>query len=232
MGLFSSTPLTHFPVVKGKRLDGTDVQFPHDLPSDATLLVLSFMDDRDPLSDQWARLGERIMEQHPDRFSVLEVPVVNIKLKLLGGLATMGIRNQVEGEMEHARTVPLFVDLKPFQKKLKVKTRGVYPILVARDGRIAWRGEDAIDMDEITELEAAVAEVLAAPVPDVTEHPEIDIDDEPVPDDDLSEEDDLGDGVEDSDLDVEAVDGDSVDVLPVDGDAVDDDTIDGRPEAE
>ncbi len=173
MSLFSSDPLTHFPVVKGKRLDGTEVQFPYDLPSDATLLVVSFMDDRDPLSDQWARLGERIKERHPDRFSVIEVPVVNVKLKLLGGLATMGIRGQVDDDAEHARTVPIFVDLKPFQKKLKVKTRGVYPMLVARDGRIAWRGEDEIDMDEITALEDAVVDLLAAPVPDVTEHPDV-----------------------------------------------------------
>ena len=173
MGLFSSDPLSHFPVVSGKRLGGDDVRFPHDLPADATLLILSFMDDRDPLSDQWARLGERIAEQHPDRFRVLEVPVVNAKLKMLGGLATMGIRGQVESDDEHARTVPIYVDLKRFQKKLKLKTRGVYPMLLARDGRIAWRGEDAIDMDEITELEAAVAAVLGAPVPDVTEHPDV-----------------------------------------------------------
>ncbi len=173
MGLFSSDPLSHFPVVNGKRLDGADVRFPHDLPADATLLILSFMDDRDPLSDQWARLGERIAEQHPDRFSVLEVPVVNAKLKMLGGLATVGIRGQVESDDEHARTVPIYVDLKRFQKKLKVKTRGVYPMLLARDGRIAWRGEDAIDMDEVTELEAAVAEVLGAPVPDITGHPDV-----------------------------------------------------------
>lgn len=201
MGLFSSSPATHFPVVKGKRLDGTPVRYPHDLPSDATLLVLSFMDDRDPLSDQWARLGERIEERHPERFSVVEVPVVNAKLKLLGGLATMGIRNQVDDETEHARTTPIFVDIKPFQKKLKVKTRGVYPMLVARDGRIVWRGEDAIDMEEITELEAAVTEMLAAPVPDITEHPDIDdLDDDTLEMDDpaqtITESGDLGDDVE------------------------------------
>lgn len=174
MGLFSSAPVSHFPIVKGKRLDGTAVRFPDDLPADATLLILSFQDDRDPLSDQWARLAERIADVHEGRFSVLEVPVVSIKLKLLGGFATMGIRGQVEGDDEHARTVPIFVDVKPFQRKLKVKSNGVYPILVARDGRIAWRGEDHIDMDEVEELEAAVQEVLAAPIPSPTDHPDAD----------------------------------------------------------
>lgn len=177
MGFFSSDSATHFPVVKGKRLNGEDVRFPHDLPSDATLLVLSFQDDRDPLSDQWARLAERIAEGHDGRFSVVEVPVVNAKLKLLGGLATMGIRGQVDTDQEHDRTIPIYADLKPFQRKLDVKTGGVYPILVARDGRIAWRGEGEIDMDEVTDLEAAVADVLAAPLPPLTDHPDIDEDD-------------------------------------------------------
>ena len=116
------------------------------------------------------------------------MPVVNNKLKLLGGLATVGIRGQVETDQEHARTVPIFVDLKTFQKQLKVKTKGVYPILVARDGRIAWRGEDAIDMDEITELEAAVVEVLDAPVPPVTDHPDVDDAEEEDPSEAVSEE--------------------------------------------
>ena len=220
MGLFSSDPVSHFPVVNGKRLDGTDVRFPHDLPSDATLLILSFMDDRDPLSDQWARLGERIAEQHPERFSVLEVPVVNAKLKLLGGLATMGIRGQVETDDEHARTVPIYVDPKPFQKKLKVKSKGVYPILVARDGRIAWRGEDAIDMDEIAELEAAVAELLDSPVPDVTGHPDIDPEADEDPEGDGAEPEGDGDEPE-GDGDEPEGDGDEPEASEPDGETQD-----------
>ena len=170
-------PATHFPVVKGRRLDGTKVRFPHDLPADATLLIVSFLDDLDPLADQWARLGERLVGPHDGRFAVLELPVVSAKLKLLGDLATMGVRGQVETEEERERTVPIFVDVKPFRKTLQLKARDVYPILVARDGRIAWRGDGDIDMDEVTELEAAIGEVLAAPVPPLTAHPDVDEDD-------------------------------------------------------
>ena len=178
MGLFSSKPLSHFPVVKGRRLDGTAVRFPHDLPADATLLIVAFQDDLDPLSDQWARLGERVAEAHAGRVATVEAPVVNRALKFMGDFATMGLRGQVESEAERARTVPLFVDVKPFRKKLKVKTGDVTAFLLARDGRIAWRGEGDIDMDEVRELEAAVAEVLAAPVPPLTDHPDIDDPDE------------------------------------------------------
>jgi hypothetical protein len=164
MGLFSrSEPATHFPPAQGRRLDGTDVAFPDDLPADATLLVVLFRDDLDPLADQWARLGARLADAHGERVAVVEAPVVNKKLKFLGGLATTGIRGQVETDAERERTVPLYVDVKAFRKALGLKDTGdVYAFLVARDGRIAWRGEGDIDLDEVGALEAAVLGVLDA----------------------------------------------------------------------
>ena len=174
MGLFSSTPATHFPLVSGRTLDGDDVRFPQDLPADATLVIVSFLDDLDPLSDQWARLGDRIGDRLDGRFAVVEAPVVGRAFKLLGDLGTIGIRGQVEDDDERSRTIPLYVDKKVFRKALALKTSDVYAFLLARDGRIAWRGEGAIDMDEIADLEAAVGDVLAAPVPPATDHPDVD----------------------------------------------------------
>lgn len=200
MGLFSrAEPTSHFPRVRGKRLDDTDVRFPQDLPADATLLVVSFRDDLDPLADQWARLGDRLADVHGDRVATVETPVVNKKLKLLGGLATLGIRGQVQSEEEKDRTVPIFVDVKAFRKELGLKGSGdVYAFLVARDGRIAWRGEGEIDMDEVDDLEAAVQEVLDAPVPSARDHPDAEADD--IEDDAdaslLSDETDSGESIE------------------------------------
>lgn len=174
MGLFSSSPASHVPLLKGRRLDGTDVRFPQDLPADATLLILLFQDDLDPLADQWARLGDRIAETHGDRFAVLELPVVSTKMKLLGELGTLGIRGQIETDEERERTVPVYTDVKAFRKALKLKSSDVTAVLVARDGRIAWRGDGNIDMDEVQGLEAAVLEVLSLPVPDPEDHPDLD----------------------------------------------------------
>ena len=174
MGLFSSAPATHFPLATGRTLDGDDVRFPQDLPGDATLLIVYFQDDLDPLADQWARLGERMTEPLDGRLAVVEAPIVGRTFKLLGDLGTMGIRGQVDDEAEHARTIPLYVDTKVFRKTLSIKTGDVYAFLLARDGRIAWRGEGAIDMDEIHDLEAAVADVLASPIPPPTDHPDLD----------------------------------------------------------
>ena len=175
MGLFTrSEPVGHFPRAVGKHLGtGAEVQFPDDLPADATLLVVAFRDDLDPLSDQWARLGDRLVDAHGDRMGVWELPVVNAKLKVFGKLATMGIRGQIHSEDERQRTVPLYVDTKAFRKALRLKTQGdVYAFLVDRAGRIAWRGEGDIDMGEVEALEQAVQDVLSAPVPAPSEHPD------------------------------------------------------------
>ena len=188
MGLFSKDPATHFPLVSGRRLDGTDVRYPQDLPADATLLVVLFQDALDPLADQWARLGGRIREAHGDRFAVVEAPVSSKKMKLLGDLGTLGIRGQIESDEERARTVPLYADVKKLRKRLQLKSGDVYAFLLRRDGGIAWRGEGDIDMDEVQELEAAVADVLSSPVPDPADHPDLEDDEaeetSPDPDDD------------------------------------------------
>ena len=170
MGFFSSADdATHFPAVSGRRIDGTDVELPRDLPADATLLVVAFRDDLDPVSDQWAALGERIASAHDGRVAVWETPVVDHKMKLLGGLATVGIRGELDDARERERTVVLYVDKTVFRKTLGIKTSEVVAFLVHRDGEIVWRGEDTIEMDEITGLEAAVADVLAAPRAAVTD---------------------------------------------------------------
>lgn len=178
MGFFSSDPVTHFPLVEGRRLDGTDVRFPQDLPADATLAVVLFQDALDPLADQWARLGDRLGGVYGDRFAVIETPIVSRKMKMLGDLGTMGIRGQIDSDAERDRTIPLYVDVKALRKTLGLKTGDVYAFLLARDGRIAWRGEGDIDMEEVQELEAATADVLAAPVPPVTDHPDLDAEEE------------------------------------------------------
>ena len=163
MGLFTSDdPATHFPEVKGVQLDGTAVAFPDDFPADANLLIVAFRDALDPLADQWARLGERLRETHGNRLAVRELPVVAKSLKLFGGLATIGVRGQIDDAAERERTVPIFVDKKVFCKALACSDQGdVYVFLVDREGRIAWRGDGDIEMDEISSLEGAVERVLS-----------------------------------------------------------------------
>lgn len=155
---------THFPEVRGTRLDGTPVAIPADLPADATVLVVSFRGDLDPVSDQWARLVERIAPLHEGRVAVWEVPVMGRAMRALGEIHTATLRHGMDDDAEAARTVPIYVDVKDFRKALGLKgSNTVTAFLVDRSGRIAWTGEDTVDLDEIAALETALAEILAAP---------------------------------------------------------------------
>lgn len=175
MPLFGSTSLPDaFPEVRATDLDGKDLTLPSDLPAELCLVIVLFRDELDPLADQWARLGHAMEGNAEGRFAVVETPVVGRGMKLFGGLATAGIRGQVEGEQEHARTLPIYVDKKAFRKSLHLSKEGeVYPFLVHRQtGRVLWGGEGEIDMEEVQELEAAVAEALASPPPPLPDEPE------------------------------------------------------------
>lgn len=163
MSLFGSDSLPEtFPEVRACTLDGDDCTLPADLPAPLALVIVLFRDEMDPLADQWARLGHQAEEAHPGLVAVVETPVIGRGMKLFGSLATAGIRGQVEGDEEHARTLPIYVDKKPFRKALKIKNEDdVYAYLVEREtGAILWGGDGQIDMDELRSLEAAITEAL------------------------------------------------------------------------
>ena len=115
---------------------------------------------------------------------MVETPVVTRGMKLFGGLATAGIRGQVDGDQEHARTLPIYVDKKAFRKELGLSKEGdVYPFLVHRDtGRVLWGGQGEIDMDEVSGLERALADALdSPPAPVPAEKPDERPDEEAAP---------------------------------------------------
>lgn len=159
-------PAPYFPPVEGAHLDGRAVRFPDDLPAELTLLIVAFRDDLDPLADQWARLGATLGQRYAGRLAALELPVVGHRLKSLGELATLGIRAQVEGDDERARTVPIFVNKKQFRRALGTHdSSDVYVFLVRRNGKILWRTSGELAVGAIAALEEAIASVLGAPSP-------------------------------------------------------------------
>jgi hypothetical protein len=161
MSLFGSRALPEtFPEVRASSLDGEERTLPRDLPAPLSLVVVLFRDRLDPLADQWARLGHSLQERFPGQVAAVETPVVGRGMKLLGDLATTGIRGQVDDETERARTMPIYVDKKPFRSALKLNsTSEVYPFLVERaTGAILWRGAGDITMAQVQDLEAAIEE--------------------------------------------------------------------------
>ena len=152
-----------FPEVTGTTLDGVPLTFPADFHAEWNLLVLTFRDELDPLSDKWVRMAERIAEGASGRLAAYELPVVARQFRPFRAIVDANLGALAEDDRERARTVPLYVARDRFRKELGLKDPDtVHVLLVARDGRIAWRGEGVLTPGKVAELEEIVGQTLSA----------------------------------------------------------------------
>jgi hypothetical protein len=156
-----SRPPTHFPEVSGATLDGDPMTVPSDLQAEWNLLIVSFRDDLDPLADLWISLARRIAAGTDGRLAAYELPVVGRSPKMLRPIISDTLRARAEDADERARTVPIHEDRKSFRRMLGLRNDDdVNVYLVARDGRIRWRGRGVLTPDLVAGLERAVGETL------------------------------------------------------------------------
>lgn len=149
-----------FPEVEGITLTGEALSLPSAFAAPWNLVVLTFRNEDDPLADQWIRLAERLAADR--KLAAYECPLVEKGLNFARPLVSYGIQLQAEDEAERARTIPLFVDRDRFLKKLGVKKPdAVLVVLAAPDGRIGWRGADAMTFEQIADLEATLDRLTA-----------------------------------------------------------------------
>ncbi len=155
-------PATTFPEVTGTSLDGVEYTLPADFRAPWNLLVITFHDDLDRLSDKWVLLAERIAEGSGGRLDAYELPLVGKGFRAFKSIVNASIEMKNEADAaEKARTIPLYLDRDKFRKELGLKNRDtVHVLLVSRDGHIAWRSEGAMTPDTIAGLERIVEEQL------------------------------------------------------------------------
>ncbi|CAN5608924.1 hypothetical protein BH23BAC4_BH23BAC4_09200 [soil metagenome] len=154
--------LDTLPEVTGKRLDGSEMVLPNDLPAPWNLLVISFTGEQDRLSDQWIALAEGIAENAEGRLASFELPLIGKGFRVFEGLIRASLRWQADRTGEAERTVPLYVDRKDFSKALGIKDRKtVHALLVDNTGTVHWRGSGPLVPEMIAELERKVGESLS-----------------------------------------------------------------------
>ena len=157
-----SRPPTQFPEIRGTTLDGEPVSLPADLPAEWNLLVVAFHDVQDPLADLWVALARRLAASASGRLAALELPVVGRSPRMLRPIIRDTLRAQMDDDDERARTLPIHEDRKAFSRQLGLRNDdNVHVYLVARDGRIRWRGAGLLTPDLVAGLERAVGETLA-----------------------------------------------------------------------
>jgi hypothetical protein len=151
-------PPSVFPPVEGATLDGAPASFPEDLKADSNLLVVTFHDSQDPLSDLWILLARRMAAESEGRLEAYEVRIAGRSPRVLRPVIHDTLAAQAEDDDERERTLAVHVDRKDFRQQLGLRSDdGVYVFLVARDGRIRWRGQGALTPQLIGGLERALA---------------------------------------------------------------------------
>lgn len=162
MALFSRDPVTQFPEVTGTALDGTKRALPADFSAPHNLLIFTFDDEYDPLSDQWAAAAERIARAAPGQLAVYELPLVGKGFKVFKGLIRRTMKAGTDAKGEAERTVPLYVDKKDFAKSLGLKNKKtVHLLLVDPDGHIRWREQGSLTPPKVAAIEEIVGETLS-----------------------------------------------------------------------
>jgi hypothetical protein len=132
--------------------------FPEDLKAEWNLLVVTFHESQDPLSDLWILLARRMAEESEGRLEAHEVRIAGRSPRVLRPVIEDTMRAQAEDADERERTFAVHVDRKEFRKQLGLRRDdGVYVFLVARDGRIRWRGQGALTPELVGGLERALA---------------------------------------------------------------------------
>lgn len=159
----AKSPVSTFPHVIGTSLDGVEYALPADFKAPWNLLVITFRDELDKLSDKWVMVAEQMAEGSNGRLAAYELPLVAKGFRAFRGIVNASIEMKTEADAaEKARTIPLYLDRKKFRKELDLKDQNtVHILLVARSGRIAWRGDGLLTPEKITELEHLVGESLS-----------------------------------------------------------------------
>ena len=159
----ATKPVTDFPPVIGTSLDDKEYALPADFKAPWNLLVITFHDDLDRLADQWVMIAEQMAGGSEGQLAAYELPLVAKGFKAFKSLVNASIEMKAEADAaEKARTIPLYLDRDKFRKELALKDRNtVHVLLVARNGRIAWREQGILTPDKIAALEEVVGASLS-----------------------------------------------------------------------
>ena len=150
-------PPTVFPSISGATLDGAPASLPDDLVAESNLLVVTFHESQDPLSDLWILLARRMAAESEGRLEAYEVRIAGRSPRVLRPVIEDTLAAQAEDDDERGRTMAVHVDRKAFRRRLGLRTDdGVYVFLVGRDGRIRWRGQGSLTPELVGGLERAL----------------------------------------------------------------------------
>lgn len=146
------------PSVELSDLNGTDYQFPRDLPDGRTLLVFGFAHAQKELVQQWVDAVTGLPTPN-ENFTVFKVPVIDNSNAALRMIIRNGMRAGTTGDEAKEHTLPLFVDKSSLLSALGVPNADEpAAILFDREGRVLWKGFGTISPEKLGDLRATLSQ--------------------------------------------------------------------------
>jgi hypothetical protein len=157
----SDRPVTVFPSVEGRSLDGRTVWLPGDLEGELNLLAVAFHRRHQKDVDSWSA-EFRSLESRYESLAAYEIPTISGRWKPARRFIDGGMSAAIPDPRTRARTVTVYGDTSRITDALELPDREqIAVVLGRRDGRVVWLGRGRHSEDPAAGLRA----VLAGPPP-------------------------------------------------------------------
>lgn len=151
------TSTASFPRVTGRNLENREFTLPRDLEGELNIVLVAYERWQQDVIDTWTpHLGKLAAEF--SRLKVYELPVLSFAMRMMRVWIDGGMRYGIPDKAVRETTITLYTNISAFNKALGIgSTRTIYVLLLDRQGRVLWRGQDQFDAQQLASLRAAVA---------------------------------------------------------------------------
>jgi hypothetical protein len=128
------------------------------------VVLVAFRREQQADVDSWLPfLREQKLAERGIR--VYELPTLNRSYRLIRGFIDGGMARGIPEKATREATITLYIDKSPFKKALAIASEDrIVTLIVARDGRVLWRGDGRFTPTIAAELAGALDAVDALKV--------------------------------------------------------------------
>jgi hypothetical protein len=145
-----------FPSLEASDLNKQKIHLPSGLAGELNVLLVAFQREQQADIDTWLPLLPGLVKKHP-KLSYYEIPVISRSNFLLRWIIDNGMRGGIPDKQQRARTITLYLDKKPFLKKLGISAEDrICVLLVNKSGEVVWRAEGVASQAKLESLEAYI----------------------------------------------------------------------------
>ena len=154
-----------FPNVEGSNLEGRHFRLPNDLEGDLNIVLVAFRREQQEDVDTWTPFLTSVTAAHAG-VKAYELPTLSRSYRLVRRFIDGGMARGIKVKATREATITLYIDKGPFKTALGIATEDlIVTLLVARDGRVLWRGDGRHSEGAAANLTSAINGAMRTGMP-------------------------------------------------------------------